>query len=186
MGIHKPKRTGFTLDMTPLVDIAFLLLTFFMFTTKFKSDAESAQKFEIKRPVSTADTVKMPEVGTALVKIAIEETDTNYYFSVTNEAHRPDIYAKAGLPDSLMSAALIPLQQDTTMLRKLVTATRFNDFELRQAAQEAGDTATFEETIFAIDADKDLDFSKIEQLMDAMRGAGATVFNFITVSEGQA
>lgn len=29
----KSKRVGFTLDMTPLVDITFLLLTFFMFTT---------------------------------------------------------------------------------------------------------------------------------------------------------
>jgi biopolymer transport protein ExbD len=29
----KKKRVGFVLDMTPLVDIAFLLLTFFMFTT---------------------------------------------------------------------------------------------------------------------------------------------------------
>ena len=32
-GIKKPKRVGFVLDMTPLVDIAFLLLTFFMFAT---------------------------------------------------------------------------------------------------------------------------------------------------------
>jgi len=29
----KSKRVGFSLDMTPLVDITFLLLTFFMFTT---------------------------------------------------------------------------------------------------------------------------------------------------------
>ena len=29
----KKKRVGFRLDMTPLVDIAFLLLTFFMLTT---------------------------------------------------------------------------------------------------------------------------------------------------------
>ncbi len=32
-GPKKPKRVGFVLDMTPLVDIAFLLLTFFMFAT---------------------------------------------------------------------------------------------------------------------------------------------------------
>jgi len=31
--IKKPKRVGFHLDMTPLVDVAFLLLTFFMFAT---------------------------------------------------------------------------------------------------------------------------------------------------------
>ncbi|KXK58028.1 MAG: biopolymer transporter ExbD [Chlorobi bacterium] len=32
-GVKKPKRIGFKLDMTPLVDVAFLLLTFFMFAT---------------------------------------------------------------------------------------------------------------------------------------------------------
>ncbi|MEO5929944.1 MAG: biopolymer transporter ExbD [Candidatus Kapaibacterium sp.] len=32
-GVKKPKRIGFALDMTPLVDVAFLLLTFFMFAT---------------------------------------------------------------------------------------------------------------------------------------------------------
>ena len=31
--LKKPKRIGFALDMTPLVDVAFLLLTFFMFAT---------------------------------------------------------------------------------------------------------------------------------------------------------
>jgi biopolymer transport protein ExbD len=33
--IHR-KRVGFKLDMTPMVDIGFLLLTFFMLTTQFK------------------------------------------------------------------------------------------------------------------------------------------------------
>lgn len=33
--IHK-KRIGFKLDMTPMVDVGFLLLTFFMLTTQFK------------------------------------------------------------------------------------------------------------------------------------------------------
>ena len=51
----KKKRIGFVIDMTPLVDITFLLLTFFMFTAKFKTEAESEQKFYIKRPVASGD-----------------------------------------------------------------------------------------------------------------------------------
>ena len=34
--LKKPKRVGISLDMTPLVDIGFLLLIFFMATTVFK------------------------------------------------------------------------------------------------------------------------------------------------------
>ncbi|MBI3586224.1 MAG: biopolymer transporter ExbD [Ignavibacteriales bacterium] len=40
MGKFKKKRVGISLDMTPLVDVAFLLLTFFMLTTKFKPQEE--------------------------------------------------------------------------------------------------------------------------------------------------
>ena len=34
-GRRHSKRIGFHLDMTPMVDVAFLLLTFFMLTTTF-------------------------------------------------------------------------------------------------------------------------------------------------------
>jgi len=42
----KKKRVGFFVDMTPLVDITFLLLTFFMFTTTYASP----QVMEMKVP----------------------------------------------------------------------------------------------------------------------------------------
>ncbi len=37
---HKKGRVGIRMDMTPLVDVAFLLLTFFMLTTQFKPPEE--------------------------------------------------------------------------------------------------------------------------------------------------
>lgn len=180
MAIHKPKRLGFKLDMTPLVDIAFLLLTFFMFTAKFKSDAENEQKFEIKRPVATADTAKLPDAGTVIVKVGIDEQgDTAYWFSITNEEDRKFIYSKAELPDSMFSKALLPLGRDTLTLAKLVLATRFRDTELQQ------EDSTKPRIQFAIDADKNLDYQVIEQMMNVMRSQGATIFNFITVNQSE-
>lgn len=180
MAIHKPKRLGFKLDMTPLVDIAFLLLTFFMFTAKFKSDAENEQKFEIKRPVATADTTKLPDVGTAIIKLAVDEQgDTAYWFSVTNDEDRDFVYDKAQLPDSLRDQALVPLKQDTLMLARLVLATRFRMEEKKREDSTTGPI------VFAVDADQSINFRKVDQLMDVMRSQGATVFNFITVDHAQ-
>jgi len=34
--LKKKRRIGISIDMTPMVDVAFLLLIFFMFTTQFK------------------------------------------------------------------------------------------------------------------------------------------------------
>ncbi len=61
---RKRKRVGVHLDMTPMVDVAFLLLTFFMLTTQFKPPEE----VEIELPTSHAE-VKMP--GTDLVTVTV-------------------------------------------------------------------------------------------------------------------
>lgn len=83
----KKKRMSFVIDMTPLVDITFLLLTFLMFTAKFKSEAESEQQFTIVRPIASADTSKLPEKDLAVINIAIDDKnpqDTSYYFGLTD------------------------------------------------------------------------------------------------------
>ncbi len=51
----KKKRIGFHLDMTPLVDITFLLLTFFMFTTTMLKP----QIMEMRIPPEMYDTVEV-------------------------------------------------------------------------------------------------------------------------------
>ena len=90
----RKKRMGFVIDMTPLVDITFLLLVFLMFTTKFKSEAEADQQFTISRPTASADTAKLPERDLALINIDIDDknrTDTAFYFGWTNTTDRDSI-----------------------------------------------------------------------------------------------
>lgn len=56
MASKKKKRVGISIDMTPLVDIAFLMLIFFMATTQFRPP----EKDKIDLPQSSSD-LKMPE-----------------------------------------------------------------------------------------------------------------------------
>ena len=54
------KKPGVNIDMTPLVDVIMLLLTFFMLVATFK--VESTEAIEIKLPESAVtDTTKLPE-----------------------------------------------------------------------------------------------------------------------------
>ncbi len=57
-------RIGVRMDMTPMVDVAFLLLIFFMSTTQFKPPEVIA----VNLPASTAE-MRVPEAGTIIFTV---------------------------------------------------------------------------------------------------------------------
>lgn len=162
----KKKRVGFVIDMTPLVDITFLLLTFFMFTAKFKSEAEAEQKFFIERPLASADTSKLPEQNLAIVKIAFPDStkqDTSYFYEMTNEEDW--VAVKSGIE------GLTPEQQQQAQL------------EVSLETLEALVKRTYivnAETSMAIDADKTIQFKWVADAMNVLRTNRFTKFNYVT------
>lgn len=166
----KKKRVGFVIDMTPLVDITFLLLTFFMFTAKFKSEAEAEQKFVIVRPQVTADTSTMPTVNLAIIKIAIDTiyNDTTYHYEMTNEHDREEVWKRTSdyIPPEEMSSFQLELTLEG--LDNIIRNTRLVNSD----------------TKFAIDADKRLEFKYVHNAMDVLRKNKATTFNYVTDRKG--
>ncbi len=63
MKFSKP-RSGVRMDMTPMVDVAFLLLIFFMSTTQFKPPESVA----VSLPASGSET-RVPETNTILLTV---------------------------------------------------------------------------------------------------------------------
>jgi biopolymer transport protein ExbD len=61
---HKKKRLGTRIDMTPMVDVAMLLLTFFMMTTQFKPPED----VEVTIPASHS-MFKLPESHIMMVYV---------------------------------------------------------------------------------------------------------------------
>lgn len=166
----KKKRMGFVIDMTPLVDITFLLLVFLMFTTKFKSEAEAEQQFTITRPYASADTAKLPERDLALINIDIDDknpTDTAFYFGWTNTTDRDTIRdTYPDLPDELRQRLQTEMlvRVDTNTLSHLIKATG----------------AVNKNTVFAIDADKDVNFKYINTVINILNKNNQRVFNYVT------
>src|SRR4249919_3086233 len=64
LGLRKRKRVGIGVDMTPMVDVAFLLLIFFMVTTVFRRPLA----MEVNMPQPGA-TVQVPETNVMTVFI---------------------------------------------------------------------------------------------------------------------
>jgi len=64
---HKKRRLGTRIDMTPMVDVAMLLLTFFMMTTQFKPPED----VEVIIPASHSE-FKLPESHIMMVYVTKE------------------------------------------------------------------------------------------------------------------
>ena len=65
MAAKKMKRVGIKIDMTPMVDVAFLLLIFFMSTSQF----DPPQKVQIQIPESHSN-LKVPESDVLVLSIS--------------------------------------------------------------------------------------------------------------------
>ncbi|MBW7871058.1 MAG: biopolymer transporter ExbD [Flavobacteriia bacterium] len=84
----KPKRQGFHIDMTPMSDMAWLLLTFFILTTQFRKP----EVVPVKTPGSVS-TQKVQDGG--LVEIIVN-SDGQYYFGIIDDKNKKPILEKMG------------------------------------------------------------------------------------------
>ena len=92
----KTRRIGFNLDMTPMVDVAFLLLTFFMLTTTFNKP----NTMEINVPPEDMD-VKVAESKGMTLRIV--EKDSVFWNLAEEEATGIKMYESSG-EGSILSA----------------------------------------------------------------------------------
>ena len=107
----KPHRAGVRIDMTPLVDVAFLLLTFFMLTTQFKPTEEVT----ITLPSSHSD-FKLPESDVMTINIA---NDGRIFLGLDSQILRGRIFGKE---NELKASVQVPKEQLANYLVQARTA----------------------------------------------------------------
>lgn len=71
------KKVSTKVDMTPMVDLAFLLVTFFMLTTTFSKP----QTMEVNMPDKTQDNKTMKVKESKTTTIVLAENDKVYYYT---------------------------------------------------------------------------------------------------------
>ncbi|MBP6672043.1 MAG: biopolymer transporter ExbD [Bacteroidetes bacterium] len=133
--MSKTKRVGFKLDMTPMVDVGFLLLTFFMLSTTFKPQDVA----EVSIPVSHS-AFKLPDVDVMTVTV---DKEGSVFLGLDNQNLRgavfgPQYALKAGvgvtmaeLPDLLRNARI-----RNPKLRTVIKADRESQYKVIQGVME--------------------------------------------------
>lgn len=75
-GKKRAKKQSTRVDMTPMVDLAFLLLTFFVLTSTFSKP----KAMELSLPVPPENPIDQPEVKNGLTFILTKDNRIFYYF----------------------------------------------------------------------------------------------------------
>jgi biopolymer transport protein ExbD len=195
MGKVKVQRSSTSIDMTPMVDLAFLLVTFFMLTTKFAPEEPLA----VDMPTSVSE-IKLPD--TDILTISISK-DGIVFFNMDGKYNREELLAKMGekygvqFSDqevrsfSLLSSMGVPfgnLKQFLSMApeeRKLVKQPGIPCDSLNN---ELADWVIFSRTTnpklrIAIKGDRDAEYPVVKNVITTLIDKKVNRFNLITNME---
>ena len=169
----KAKRIGFRIDMTPMVDVAFLLLTFFMLTTKFRPpemvriDLPSSHS-QLKLPESDVLTVTVGGDNTFMMGVSSQQSREKIFNSVVKVKLQSAGLSSTAVADSLKHFKLADnFRVDQEELDKFVVMARFANQKLRPV----------------IKADANASFEAVNKVIKVYKTANLLTFNLVTVLE---
>ena len=143
-------RTRIFVDMTPMVDVIMLLLTFFMLTTQFRPPQEA----EVTLPSSHSD-FKLPESDVMTVLVT---ADDRLFLGLDSQNDRVKIF---GEENRLKPGILVP---DRQTLGNLMVKARLTNPKLRTV----------------IRGDKKVNYGAIEDVISVLQEKNITRFSLVT------
>ena len=121
-GKKRGKKVSTKIDMTPMVDLAFLLITFFMLTTTFSKP----QTMEVNMPDKTENNEQQPLKESKALTIILGEGDKVYYFTgLTNPKVEVTDYSAQGIRQVLLNKN--KQIKDMVVLIKPMDASRYKN-----------------------------------------------------------
>jgi biopolymer transport protein ExbD len=140
-GVKKAKKQSTRIDLTPMVDLGFLLITFFMYTTTMSKP----KTMEINMPFKTKiiDTSTKVKASTALTVLLSKNHRVYYYEGLADDPTKPPdvkiayFTGKNSIRDEIISkqkavaalkqtGALMP-KDETTVLIKADSTSKYDD-----------------------------------------------------------
>lgn len=211
----KLKRQNIRMDMTAMCDVAFLLLTFFILTTKFRPN----EPVQVDIPASTAQ-MPLPEKDILLISVG---NDGRIFFGVDDQNTRAKIldrisqqYGFAGQITADMQKRFLLLDQFGVPLEKLPALLKMDAVAMASYKQEGilcdpeakiklmigsdgkenlknelGELIVMARTSneklrIAVKADKVADYGKVDDVIETLRKTHSNIFNLITSAKGGA
>ena len=198
----KMPRSSPSLDMTPMVDLAFLLVTFFMLTTQFRAD----EPVIVDTPSSIALT-KIPESD--LITVIIDDKGM-VFFNFDGKERRASVLTKMGAkygvnftPDqiykfSILTSFGMPIQEMPKFLSLTQTEQKAYYQELEKAGRKGIPSDSLKNELkdwvfnarisnpkyrVAIKGDGKAKYPRVKQVISTLQDNKVNKFNFVTDME---
>ena len=197
--IKVPKKSP-SLDMTPMVDLAFLLVTFFMLTTKFRPD----EPVIVDQPSSVSE-IPLPDKGVIMLTI---DSKGRVFFNVEGQQTRLDILDRLAERFTLTFdekerkrfAVLSSIGMPKEQLKQYLQANDDQRKEMNKVSAGIPTDSTNNELTYwinaarnvaprysiAIKGDRDADIPTVKRVIDILQENKANRFALITNLEGAA
>ena len=158
----KQKKMSTRIDFTPMVDLGFLLITFFMLTTTMSKP----QTMEINMPVKdkTDDQTKIKE-SDAMTIILSENDRVFYYFGMTDPVVEATDFSANGIRKVLLERNA-PQVRDINDLKRQLDAGKLKEAEYKK---KAGEIKARKNTVaVVIKADENSKYKNLVDILDEM------------------
>ncbi|MBD3216744.1 MAG: hypothetical protein GF310_00615 [candidate division Zixibacteria bacterium] len=181
MNIKKKRRVNIVLDMTPMVDIAFLLLIFYMATTQFKPPEKKevtlpSSGSQIELPKRNVFMITVPEEDSIFIDYVAKRKVTLEDGTVTERTFRNIVAVPftdvANTGPSVQNMRAIELRN-------------VNDLYPGEANKGNREKAKRDvlESLVVVKGDKAVEYGIMETLMNSLRDEGINSFQVITELE---
>ena len=166
MAVKKKRRVAIRIDMTPMVDIAFLLLIFYMATTSFKPPEARA----VDLPESHSQ-IELPDKD--VINITVTDMDSIFVDAVVEVDKETETGAMVKSKERVY---------ETTSEDEV--GNTINRFRAGQIGKlEGGRGTSLVKALIVIRADRDASFGIIQKVMDNMVENNLSRFQIVTDAE---
>ena len=181
-GVKKGKKLSTRIDLTPMVDLGFLLITFFMFTTTLAKPKTMEINMPYKDPNMKIDEMNKLKSSVALTVLLSKDHRMYYYEGIGDDPTKPpelktayfggknsirdEIIAKKKMVDAMKRSGQLTAKDETTVLIKPDSTSTYSDLVNMLDEMNINDVKVY--AIIDI-TDVDRDFIKMTEVANGIK-----------------
>jgi biopolymer transport protein ExbD len=179
----KPKKLSTRVDFTPMCDLGFLLITFFMLSTSMNKPQTMELSLPSKDKVTEEEQSKIKE-STAITIILGKEDKLYYYFGIGTEEAAPEVIETTYAPDGIRKMLLQRNLDVVTQVRKLkdeFANERLTEEELKKRTSEAKDNKMA--PVVMIKSSDEATYKNMVDILDEMQICSIGRFAMVDITD---